>query len=61
MEQRLADAGIATLRYQYQFPYMERGGSAVVAAYRAHDLILLAGGHTFGGRMTSRAAAEAPT
>ena len=71
--QRLADAGMATFRYQ--FPYMERGGggrdsravtlatvrAAVAAAHAAApDLALLAGGHSFSGRMTSTAAAEAP-
>lgn len=70
---RLADAGVATLRYQ--FPYMERGDRrpdrapvavatvrAAVAAARAAaaDLPLFAGGKSFGGRMTSTAAAEAP-
>jgi predicted alpha/beta-hydrolase family hydrolase len=68
----LADAGIATLRYN--FPYAEHGTGrdsqavctatvrAAVAAARgaAPDLPLLAGGHSFGGRMTSTAAAEAP-
>ena len=70
--ERLADEGIATFRYN--FPYMEPGGggrsqsvcvstvrSAVVAAREAApDLTLLAGGHSFGGRMTSTAASEAP-
>jgi hypothetical protein len=71
--ERLADVGIATFRYN--FPYMERGGggrdaqavslatvrSAVAAAHEAaSDLSLLAGGHSFGGRMTSLAAAETP-
>lgn len=71
--ERLADAGIATFRYH--FPYMERGGggrdsqavslatvrSAVAAARTAAgDLPLLAGGHSFGGRMTSLAAADSP-
>ena len=70
--ERLADAGIATLRYN--FPYMEPGGggrsqpvcvatvrSAVAAAREGvPDLPLLAGGHSFGGRMTSTAASEAP-
>jgi predicted alpha/beta-hydrolase family hydrolase len=71
--ERLADVGIATFRYN--FPYMERGGggrdsqavtlatvrSAVAAAHTAApDLPLLAGGHSFGGRMTSLAAAESP-
>lgn len=71
--ERLADSGIATLRYN--FPYMERGGGgrdsqavslatvrAAVAAARsaAPDLPLLAGGHSFGGRMTALAAAQSP-
>ena len=70
--QRLADAGIATLRYN--FPYMEHGKgrdsqqvctatvrSAVAAGHQAiPGLPLLAGGHSFGGRMTSTAASEAP-
>lgn len=70
---RLAARGIGTLRYQ--FPYMEQGGRrpdseplavatvrAAVAAGRAAagGLPLLAGGKSFGGRMTSRAAAGAP-
>jgi predicted alpha/beta-hydrolase family hydrolase len=68
--ERLADAGLATLRYN--FPYMEhsRGRdsqevctatirSAVAAARQAApDLPLLAGGHSFGGRMTTTAASE---
>jgi predicted alpha/beta-hydrolase family hydrolase len=68
----MADAGIATFRYN--FPYMEFGKgrdardvctatvrSAVAAAHEvAPDLSLLAGGHSFGGRMTSTAASEAP-
>ncbi|MGH9935110.1 MAG: alpha/beta hydrolase family protein [Blastocatellia bacterium] len=68
--ERLADAGVATFRYN--FPYMEHGAgrdsqevctttvrSAVAAAHRAApDLPLLAGGHSFGGRMTSTAASE---
>jgi predicted alpha/beta-hydrolase family hydrolase len=68
----LAEAGIATLGYN--FPYAEHGTGrdsqvactatvrAVVAA--AHEtapgLPLLAGGHSFGGRMTSTAASESP-
>jgi len=70
--ERLADAGIATFRYN--FPYMEYGRgrdsqevctatvrSAVAAAHKAApDLSLLAGGHSFGGRMTSTAASESP-
>ena len=70
--ERMADAGIATLRYN--FPYMEHGSgrdsrevctatvrSAVAAAHEAAlDLPLLAGGHSFGGRMTSTAASQSP-
>ncbi len=70
--ERLADARIATLRYN--FPYTEYGKrrdspavctatvrSAAAAARRiAPDLPLLAGGHSFGGRMTSTAASESP-
>ena len=70
--ERMADAGIATFRYN--FPHMEHGKgrdsrevctatvrSAVAAAHRAAlDLPLLAGGHSFGGRMTSTAASESP-
>lgn len=70
--ERMADAGIATFRYN--FPYMERGAgrdskdvcvetvrSAVAAAHSAcPDFPLLAGGHSFGGRMTSTAASESP-
>ncbi|MAE66675.1 MAG: alpha/beta hydrolase [Phycisphaeraceae bacterium] len=69
---RLAEVGIATFRYN--FPYSESGGgrnsnevciatirSAVEAARETtEDLDLLAGGHSFSGRMTSIAAAEAP-
>ncbi len=70
--ERLAEAGIATFRYN--FPYMEHGKgrdsqevctatvrSVVAAAHKvAPDLPLLAGGHSFGGRMTSTAAAVSP-
>jgi predicted alpha/beta-hydrolase family hydrolase len=70
--ERMADAGIATFRYN--FPYMEHGKGrdskevctatvrmAVAAAHRAaRELPLLAGGHSFGGRMTSTAASESP-
>ncbi len=69
---RMAEAGIATFRYN--FPYMEhRKGrdsqpvcvatiraAAAEARRLAPELPLLAGGHSFGGRMTSHAAAEAP-
>jgi uncharacterized protein len=69
----LAQRGIATLRYQ--FPYMERGSkrpdapqlaqaavrAAVAAAAHARPkLPLIAGGKSFGGRMTSQAQAAAP-
>lgn len=69
----LAQRGIATLRYQ--FPYMERKSrrpdppplchatvrAAVAEATRlAPDLPLLAGGRSFGGRMTSQAQAQEP-
>ncbi|MCP4614853.1 MAG: alpha/beta hydrolase [Bradyrhizobium sp.] len=69
----LAERGIATLRYQ--FPYMEKGGkrpdppalaqatvrAAVAEAARScAGLPLLAGGKSFGGRMTSQAQAKAP-
>ncbi len=67
----MAEAGVATLRYN--FPYMEHHKardskevctatvrSAVAAAHAAApDLPVLAGGHSFGGRMTSTAASEA--
>jgi predicted alpha/beta-hydrolase family hydrolase len=70
--ERLADAGIATFRYN--FPYTEHGTgrdsqavctatvrSAITAAHKvARDLPLLASGHSFGGRMTSTAASESP-
>lgn len=69
----LAQRGIATLRYQ--FPYMEQGSrrpdasglaqaTVRAAVAGASDLIpklaLIAGGKSFGGRMTSQAQAEAP-
>lgn len=69
----LAALKIATLRYQ--FPYMERGSrrpdppalchatvrAAVTAAARlAPKLPLIAGGRSFGGRMTSQAQAKSP-
>jgi predicted alpha/beta-hydrolase family hydrolase len=69
----LARRDIATLRYQ--FPYMERGTrrpdppqlahatvrAAVVAALvRLPNLPLVAGGKSFGGRMTSQAQAKTP-
>jgi uncharacterized protein len=69
----LCDRGIATLRYQ--FPYMEKGSrrpdapalahatvrAAVAEAVRLYpDLLLVAGGKSFGGRMTSQAQALQP-
>lgn len=69
----LGSRGIATLRYQ--FPYMEHGSrrpdppplchatvrAAVAEAARlAPDLPLIAGGRSFGGRMTSQAQAKSP-
>jgi len=69
----LASLGVATLRYQ--FPYMERGSrrpdppplchatvrAAVAAAARlVPGLPLVAGGRSFGGRMTSQAQAIEP-
>jgi hypothetical protein len=67
----LAERGIATLRYQ--FPYMEQGGKrpdppalchatvrAAVAKAGETKLPLIAGGRSFGGRMTSQAQAKSP-
>jgi len=69
----LAERGIASLRYQ--FPYMENGGKrpdppkvahaavrAAVAEARRQlpGMPLIAGGKSFGGRMTSQAQAAAP-
>lgn len=68
----MARHGIATFRYN--FPYSENGTarnsnatcvetirSAVAAAHAAApDLTLLAGGHSFGGRMTTTAQSEDP-
>ena len=74
--QKIADAlfaaGVATLRYN--FPYSEQGRgrdsqAVCIATVRsavnkarevAPNLPMLAGGHSFGGRMTTNAAAEAP-
>jgi predicted alpha/beta-hydrolase family hydrolase len=68
-----AERGVATLRYQ--FPYMERGSKRPDAPKLAHaavraavaemsrlapDLALIAGGKSFGGRMTSQAQAASP-
>ena len=69
----LAERGIATLRYQ--FLYMERGGkrpdppklahaavraAVAEAARQMPGLPLIAGGKSFGGRMTSQAQALTP-
>lgn len=69
----LAERGVATLRYQ--FPYMERGSkrpdspklahatvraAVAEAAKRLPDVALIAGGKSFGGRMTSQAQALVP-
>jgi predicted alpha/beta-hydrolase family hydrolase len=67
-----ARQGIATFRYNFPYSENKRGrdsnpvcvetiGSAVRAAHKAApDLPLLAGGHSFSGRMTTTAASEAP-
>jgi len=69
----LGERGIATLRYQ--FPYMEKAGkrpdppavahaavraAVAEAARRCAGVPLLAGGKSFGGRMTSQAQAASP-
>ena len=69
----LAERGIATLRYQ--FPYMENRArrpdppqvaqatvraAAAAALQLLPELPLIAGGKSFGGRMTSQAQAKAP-
>jgi uncharacterized protein len=69
----LSACGIASLRYQ--FPYMELGGrrpdapalaqatvraAVVKAGELGPGVPLIAGGKSFGGRMTSQAQAEAP-
>jgi uncharacterized protein len=71
--EQLSRRGVATLRFQ--FPYMERGSkrpdapriahaavrAAVAAASRlAPGLPLIAGGKSFGGRMSSQAQADSP-
>src|SRR3989440_4547497 len=68
----LAERGIASLRYQ--FPYMEQGGKRPDPPRLAHATVrvavaearrqlpsvpLIAGGKSFGGRMTSQAQAAA--
>ena len=69
----LGERHVATLRYQ--FPYMERGsrrpdapslahaavrGAVAEAARLTPELPLIAGGKSFGGRMTSQAQAASP-
>jgi len=69
----LGERGIATLRYQ--FPYMEKAGRRPDAPAVAHAAVraavaeagrrcpgmeLIAGGKSFGGRMTSQAQAASP-
>jgi len=69
----LAEQKIATFRYNFPFKENKRGGidspkiatatvrSAVAAAHQAEPkLPLLAGGHSFGGRMTTAAQSESP-
>jgi uncharacterized protein len=71
--QGLAERGVATLRYQ--FPYMEKAskrpdppavahaavrGAVAAAAEHCPGLPLIAGGKSFGARMTSQAQARAP-
>lgn len=73
MADALATHGIATLRFM--FPYMQAGSrrpdaerilratltaAAKFAVQRARGLPVFAGGKSMGGRMTSRAMAEAP-
>lgn len=72
MATQLATLGVESLRYQ--FPYIERGsrrpdpptlchatvGAAVEEAARRTDASLVAGGRSFGGRMTSQAQARSP-
>ena len=69
----LAERGIATMRYQ--FPYMEQGSrrpdtpklaqatvraAVLKASQLVPELALVAGGKSFGGRMTSQAQAASP-
>jgi predicted alpha/beta-hydrolase family hydrolase len=69
----LAERGVASLRYQ--FPYMEKGSrrpdspavaqatvrtAVAEAGRRCPGLLRIAGGKSFGGRMTSQAQAIAP-
>lgn len=69
----LAERGVASFRYEFAYMRERRGrpdvpavaaatvrDAVAVAAEAAPDLPLLAGGKSFGGRMTSTAQAEAP-
>lgn len=71
--ENLATRGIATFRYNFPFKEHGRGGvdspkvatatvrSATAAAHKLEPkLTLLAGGHSFGGRMTTTAQSESP-
>ena len=73
MTNGLAERGIATMRYQ--FPYMEKGSkrpdapklaqatvraAVAKASHLMPKLALVAGGKSFGGRMTSQAQAALP-
>lgn len=71
--EHLAERGIATFRYNFPFKEHGRGGvdspktatatvrAAVAKAKKlASGLTLLAGGHSFGGRMTTTAQSESP-
>jgi len=70
--ENLADQNIATFRYNFPYSENKRGRdpnpvcvatirSAVAAAHKAApDLQLIAGGHSFSGRMTSTAQSEQP-
>ena len=68
----LADAGIATFRYNFSYSENGRGrdsnpvciatvrSAAASAKAAVPDLPIFAGGHSFSGRMTSTAASESP-
>jgi hypothetical protein len=73
LSERLADQGIATLRYEFAYmaagskrpdrpPLLHAAVRTAVAAARelCHELPLFAGGRSMGGRMTSQAEAVEP-
>ena len=72
LAERLAAKKIATFRYNFPYSENKRGrdpnpvcvatirSAAAAAREAAPDLPLLAGGHSFSGRMTTTAASEAP-